>query len=67
MGMALGIHRSDDARGLPITEGTSHRVVADGDVPLYVAGDCRTGSSLVVNAIADGLACADEVAKELGR
>ena len=64
---ALGIHRSDDARGLPITEGTSHRVVADGDVPLYVAGDCRTGSSLVVNAIADGLACADEVAKELGR
>ena len=32
----------------------------------FVGGDARTGSSLVVNAIADAMACADEVARELG-
>ena len=34
--------------------------------PIYVAGDARTGSSLVVNAMADALACAREVADALG-
>jgi glutamate synthase (NADPH/NADH) small chain len=33
--------------------------------PVYVAGDVRTGSSLVVSAIADGLDCAREVLQEL--
>ena len=33
---------------------------------VWLAGDCRSGSSLVVNAIADGLACAAEVAAALG-
>lgn len=63
---ALGVTRTDDARGLPVTEQGTHRAVAAGDVPVFVAGDCRSGSSLVVNAIADGLACASEVAEQLG-
>lgn len=33
---------------------------------IWLAGDCRSGSSLVVNAIADGLACAADVAEVLG-
>ena len=33
--------------------------------PVYVAGDARNGSSLVVNAMADALACAAEVAEAL--
>ena len=33
---------------------------------VWLAGDCRSGSSLVVSAIADGLACAAEVAAALG-
>ncbi len=33
---------------------------------VYAAGDARCGSSLVVSAIADAMACAAEVAKELG-
>lgn len=32
---------------------------------VFATGDARTGSSLVVNAIADGLACAAEVAEAL--
>ena len=31
------------------------------DPKVFSAGDARTGQSLVVRAIADGLACADEV------
>jgi glutamate synthase (NADPH/NADH) small chain len=42
--------------------GSAHRA---GD-RVWLAGDCRSGSSLVVNAIADGLACAAEVAAALG-
>lgn len=34
-------------------------------VPVFRAGDCRTGSSLVVNAIVDGVAVAKQVASEL--
>jgi len=32
---------------------------------VYVAGDARNGSSLVVNAMADALTCAAEVAEAL--
>ena len=42
--------------------GSAHRA---GD-RVWLAGDCRSGSSLVVNAIADGLACAAKVAAALG-
>jgi glutamate synthase (NADPH/NADH) small chain len=63
---AFGAACADDARGLPATVGETHRVQAAGEVPIFAAGDCRHGSSLVVNAIADGLACAAEVAEALG-
>mgnify|MGYP000769384343 FL=1 len=39
--------------------------VAADAAPVYVAGDARNGSSLVVNAMADALACAVEVAEAL--
>ena len=52
-----------EALGVDAPErGATHRA-ADG---IWLAGDCRSGSSLVVNAIADGLACAAEVAASLG-
>ena len=44
-----------------------HRATAVGATPVFAAGDARTGSSLVVSAIADALACAAEVAAELKR
>ena len=64
---AFGIERGSDGRGLPLTLVGSHRAVAEGAAPLFVAGDCRSGSSLVVAAIADGIACATEVAAGLSR
>jgi glutamate synthase (NADPH/NADH) small chain len=63
---ALGVSRADDGRGLPEVAASTHRAVTRGDVPVFVAGDCRGGSSLVVSAIADGLLCAAEVADLLG-
>ncbi len=52
-------------RGLPVVAAPgSHRAQAEGCV--FVAGDTRTGSSLVVSSIADAMACAGEVAAELG-
>ena len=51
-------------RGLPACEPGTHRAAGAGRV--YVAGDARTGSSLVVSAIADAMACAGEVAADLG-
>lgn len=48
-----------------ISEGTAHLVVGSATTPVYAAGDARAGSSLVVSAIADGLACALEVAESL--
>ncbi|MCR8907221.1 glutamate synthase subunit beta [Thermophilibacter sp. ET337] len=59
---ALGV--AAGARGLPACEPGSHR--AAGTDAVYVAGDARTGSSLVVSAIADAMACAGEVAAGLG-
>ena len=52
-------------RGLPAVTAGSHRAATEG-TPVYVAGDVRTGSSLVVSAIADAMTCASEVAAELG-
>ena len=52
--------------GLPEVEPATHRLKASegfaAHVPCYVAGDAHTGSSLVSNAIADALACVEEVA-----
>ena len=48
--------------GLPACEPGTHR--AGGRV--FMAGDARTGSSLVVSAIADAMACAGEVAQSWG-
>ena len=60
---ALGVATGE--RGLPVVAAPgSHRAQAEGRV--FVAGDTRTGSSLVVSAIADAMACAGEVAAELG-
>ena len=51
-----------EALGVDVpARGASHRA-AD---RVWLAGDCRSGSSLVVNAIADGLACAADVAEAL--
>ena len=48
-------------RGVPATAEGTHRIRPG----LYAAGDLRTGQSLVVRAIADGLAAADEAHAEL--
>ena len=62
-------------RPLPMMERPdSHRCVRvmgtpgaeDGATPVYAAGDARNGSTLVVTAMADALACAAEVADALG-
>lgn len=71
---ALGA-RTEEVRGgvRPACADGSHRVEVvegavfeDGPTPVYAAGDARNGSTVVVNAIADGLACAREVADDLG-
>lgn len=61
---ALGV--GTDARGLPVSAAGSHRAAGATETPVFLAGDVRTGSSLVVSAIADAMACAREVASELG-
>jgi glutamate synthase (NADPH/NADH) small chain len=65
---AFGIHMPVKGRQVPIMAEDSHRAQVDAvldSTPVFVAGDARTGSTLVVNAIADGLACAAEVAQAL--
>ena len=61
-------------RPLPMMEhADGHRCVrvmgtpgaASGTAPVYAAGDARNGSSLVVSAMADAMACAAEVARDL--
>ena len=61
---AFGVHLGE--RGLPLAVGATHRADVVGETPVFLAGDVRTGSSLVVSAIADALSCADEVATALG-
>ena len=68
---AVGVSVATAGRPLPVmaAEGShlaarTEGVAADA-APVYVAGDARNGSSLVVNAMADALACAAEVADAL--
>ena len=64
---ALGCETSELCGGVrPVVGEGTHRVSGTGDGAVYAAGDARNGSSLVVSAIADGLACAAEVAGVLG-
>ena len=51
---------SGTPRGVPETE-RGHRIASG----LYAAGDMRTGQSLVVRAIADGKAAAEEIDADL--
>ena len=68
---AVGVPVATAGRPLPVmaSEGSHLAARVDGvaadAVPVYVAGDARNGSSLVVNAMADALACAAEVADAL--
>ena len=66
---AWGVELPVEGRQLPVLASPEGHLAArtDGavDVPVYVAGDARGGASLVVSAIADGLACAGEVAAAL--
>ena len=68
---AFGVPLATQGRPLPVmAAGDSHRAMraaaGKDDAAVYVAGDARTGSSLVVNAMADALKCAAEVAGDLG-
>ena len=55
-----------DGRGVrPVMVEGTHRVKHEGETPIYAAGDAKHGSTLVVNSLADGLACAKEVAADL--
>lgn len=55
-----------DGRGVrPVMVEGTHRVKHEGDTSIYAAGDAKHGSTLVVNSLADGLACAKEVAADL--
>ena len=67
---ALGVELAHEGRPLPVMScRCSHRAAGQkgaGKASVYVAGDARTGSSLVVNAMADALKCAAEVASDLG-
>ena len=58
-----------DAFGVeqPLREDRVHllRAGTDGAAPVFIAGDVRMGSTLVATAIADALACADEVCAAL--
>ena len=68
---AAGVPVAAAGRPLPVmaAEGSHLAARVDGvaadAAPVYVAGDARNGSSLVVNAMADALACAAEVADAL--
>lgn len=64
---AAGGNLAENGRPLPVLEApTSHKIKASGEASVYVAGDARNGSSLVVSAMADALACVEEVSEQLG-
>ena len=72
---AFGVPLSTSGRALPVMEdgasgaaASTHRAAhaAHDASRVYAAGDARNGSSLVVNAMADALKCAAEVAVDLG-
>jgi len=64
---ALGVEVTDFRGGARpvIADLSGHLASSSGETPVYVAGDARNGSTLVVTAISDGLACANEVAATL--
>ena len=63
---AFGGGLAKQGRPLPVIEGEGHELSgAAGKARVYCAGDTRNGSTIVVNAISDGLACAAEVASDL--
>lgn len=67
---ALGVQTCEGQRVRPIVAVDSHQVAmkdaADTQaLRIYAAGDARSGSTLVVTSLADGLACAEEVANDL--
>lgn len=62
---ALDCETSEGPRVRPVMQEGTHRVAHAGDTPIYAAGDARNGSTLVVTSLADGLACAKEVAADL--
>ena len=68
---AVGVPVAAAGRPLPVMAAEGSHLAARTDgvaadaTPVYVAGDARNGSSLVVNAMADALACAAEVADAL--
>ncbi len=66
---ALDVQMPETGRPLPVMANTGEHLAARtgaAEVPVYVAGDARNGSSLVVSAMADALACVSEVAEALG-
>ncbi len=66
---ALGVQMPETGRPLPVMANTGEHLAARtgaAEMPVYVAGDARNGSSLVVSAMADALACVSEVAEALG-
>ena len=64
---AFGVKMAESGRPLPVMASPeSHRALAAGKTPVFAAGDARNGSTLVVTSMADSLACAAEVAEELG-
>lgn len=64
---SLGIEVADVRGGARpvVADPSGHLASSSGETPVYVAGDARNGSTLVVTAISDGLACASEVARAL--
>lgn len=64
---AFGVSLAQKGRPLPVmATPASHCAAASiGTTPVFAAGDARNGSSLVVSAMADALACAAEVASTL--
>ncbi len=74
-GPRADILKAWDVATMPYRGGVRPNLVQDGghraegalEVPVFVAGDTRNGSSLVVRALADGLLCAKEVAEALKR
>ena len=55
----------DEARGIPVAVGGTHRAESALPKPVFVAGDAHMGSSLVANAMADAIVCAGEIANIL--
>lgn len=62
---ALDCETNEGARVRPVMQEGTHRVTHKGDTPIYAAGDAKHDSTLVVTSLADGLACAKEVAADL--